>query len=116
MASAQTLAKQSNALVTLYINEYQAKYDKAPQINRYRDRWGFQSMIEDLGYERAQEVIKYFFTTGRVGHPVKQLLNSYDRLDNILKEIAEDEVKRAELRAATERRVSEWRVNGNEGS
>lgn len=108
MVAQSTLTKQGNALITLYVNSYTDKYGKAPVINRHRDKWGFQSMIEDLGYPRAQEVITYYFKTGRVGHPLQYLLYNYEKLNIILREIAEDEVNREQLRKQTEQRVKEW--------
>lgn len=116
MVAQATLNKQANALITLFVRLWKEKYPKSePQINRYREKWGFQSMVEDLGYSRAQEVVEYYFKTGRVGHPVQQLLFNYDKLHKVMTEIAEDEAKRAELRAATEKRVREWEsARGNE--
>lgn len=115
MVAQATLNKQANALITLYVNLYNDKYGRGPQVNRYREKWGFLSMIEDLGYQRAQEVVTYYFNTGRVGHPVQQLLFNYDKLDKVMREIADDEAKRAEIRAATEKRVREWEsARGNE--
>ena len=117
MVSQATLVKYGNALINLYTTTYSEKYGRAPVINRHRDKWGFQSMAEDLGYERSKEVIEYYFRTGRVGHPLQHLLYNYEKLDTILKELAEDEVKRAELRKMTEQRVKEWQErNGNTSS
>lgn len=117
MVAQATLTKQANALITLYANEYADKYSKAPVMNRFRDKWGFQGMVEDLGYGRAQEVVKYYFRTSRVGHPLQYLLYNYEKLDQILKELAEDEVKREELRKLTEKRVAEWEArSGNSNS
>jgi hypothetical protein len=118
MVAQATLSKQANALINLYASHYLDKYSSQPTLNRFREKWGFQSMIEDLGYGRAQEVIAYYFKTGRLGHPVQYLLYNYDKLNIILREIAEDEITREELKAATAARVAEWeaRQNGNSGS
>jgi hypothetical protein len=117
MVAQATLNKQANALVTMYLSEFKGKYNREPVVNRYREKWGFLSMIEDLGYERAQEVIRFYFTTGRVGHPVNALLNNYDRLHKVMSEIAEDEANRERLRRETEERVKEWEsARGDENS
>lgn len=109
------LAKQANALVTLFVSLWTDKYKRKPtNVNRYRDKWGFQDMIGDLGYDRSREIMEYYFKTSRAGHPLQYLLYNYEKLDQILREIEEDEVNRAELRAATEKRVREWeQKNGN---
>jgi hypothetical protein len=66
-------------------------------------------MIEDLGLERAGEVVDYYFETRNVGHPVTTLLYEYDRLNIIMKERAADDEVRARLRRESEQRVKEWR-------
>jgi hypothetical protein len=107
-----TATKQTHALISLYVKIWTKKYGEAPNINRYRERWGFQAMIDDLGYDRSREVVEYYFNTPRIGHPVKYLLLNYDRLDTIMKEIAEDELRRKELRRKTEERVRKWEELG----
>lgn len=106
MAPANTLAKQANALVTLFIQEFTDKYDRKPTVNRYREKWGFQDMISDLGYDQAVQVVKYYFKTGKPGHPVQFLLHNYDALSNALEEKIKDEQEREKLRRETEARVS----------
>lgn len=111
MASQATLTKQGNALVTLFIKSYTEKYGHAPTLNRYKAKWGFQSMIEDLGYERSQEVIAYYFRTGKQGHPVEFLHMNYEKIVDYAEERKRDEEKREELRRLTEQQVKEWETN-----
>jgi hypothetical protein len=106
--SKKTDNQQAHSLISLYIVEYTAKFNKAPTINRYRDQWGFKAMIEDLGYERAQEVIKYFFDTNRPVKSLPALFSNYDRLDESMRELEEDEREREKLRRETAERVKEW--------
>lgn len=108
-----TAAQKANALITHYVKLYKAKYKKEPEINRYRERWGFQAMIEDLGDAEARLVIEHYFETGKIGHPVQYLLHNYDRLAKIRRELEEDKANRLRLREQTRLRVQEWeRVNG----
>lgn len=110
MATKQTLPQQANALVTLFIDTYKAKFGMRPEkINRYRDRWGFQAMIEDLGYDRSKEVIAFYMETNRPIHDVSGLLNNYDRINTIMKDKAEDEAARQRLREESRIRVELWR-------
>lgn len=108
MTSQATLTKQGNALVTLFIKEYTEKYNRAPSLNRYKAKWGFQSMIEDLGYERAKEVVEYYFRTGKQGHPVEFLHMNYEKIAEYNEERKRDERMRDELRRQTEAQVKEW--------
>lgn len=98
----------AHALLSLYVNKFKTKYGKAPQINRYRDSWGFKDMMEDLSYDRAKEVIEYYFETNRPGHPLRALFNNYDRLDTIMRDKAKDEEERIKLREQTMKRVEAW--------
>lgn len=108
-----TPKQQANGLIDRYIFLYKEKYGKAPSINRYRETWGFVDMIKDLGYGRAKEVIEYYFETNKVGHTLIYLFKNYDRYDTLMRERAEDEVKRAQLREQTRLRVEEMERNGN---
>lgn len=108
MVAATTLAKYGNDNLNLYIELYTEKYGKPPVLNRHKLKWGFQDMVKDLGNAGAKQTIRYYFETGRVGHPVDQLLYNYDDLYKTSVEVEEDEKKREELRKQTEQRVRAW--------
>ena len=112
---AQTaLDKHTHALISLYLKEYEAKYGRTPMdFNRYRQKWGFKSMIEDLGWENAQRVVKYYLSTNRPAHTVEWLFRNYDRVLVIILERESDEADRAKLRANTKKRVEEMENSGN---
>ena len=113
MAAQSTITKQGNALVTLFIKQYTDKYGRTPTLNRYKAKWGFFDMTQDLGYDRAQEVVKYYFMTAKSGHPVEFLHNNYEKIAVFYEEKKLDERKRAELRALTEERVAAWEARTN---
>ncbi len=52
--SAKSDPKLSYALISLYENLYLDKYGKRPVVNRYREKWGMQDVIESVGYDRAK--------------------------------------------------------------
>ena len=108
------IARQANALVTQFIKEYAEKYHVEPQINRYREKWGFQDMIADLGYDRAKATVSYYFRTEKDGHPVAFLLNNYDRICAFYEEKLADEKKREEIRRETQQRVKEWEAKNEQ--
>lgn len=109
-----TANQQAYALISLYEKYYTEKYGKKPSLNRHRDKWGFQDMVEDLGPDEAREIIKYYFETPRIDHPLQTLLRSYDQLARIRDERKNDEEDRLKMREETRKRVEEWeRKNGN---
>lgn len=107
MASQQAVAKQAYGLISLFEKHFNEKYKRKPQINRFREKWGFQDMITDLGYDDAQEVVKYYFRTGKQGHPVSFLLQNYDKVFQYMEERKRDDAERAALRAETKKRAEE---------
>lgn len=96
--------KQAHALISLYVRLYTAKYSKAPQINRYRERWGFEAMIEDLGYERSIEVVEYFLSVA-TNHSVQTLLYKYDEISNTMQQNAAARERVEKLRRETQQRM-----------
>jgi len=108
MASQNAEAKQAYALISLYEQCFNKKYSRKPQVNRFREKWGFMDMVADLGYQQSRETVEYYFKTGKQGHPVNFLLQNYDKIAQFMEEKKQDEAKRAELRRITEQRVREW--------
>ena len=53
-------AKQAYALVSLYIALYKTRYGKPPMVNRYREKWAMQDVIDTLDFSRAKEILEYY--------------------------------------------------------
>lgn len=106
--------QQVHALVTYFLKLYGEKYESAPRdFNRYRDKWGFQGMIEDFGPDQARRIVEYYLSTRRVTHPTNYLLFNYEKLHAAMLEREEDEKRRKQLRAESKKRVEEWRRQQN---
>ena len=43
-------AKFAYALVSLYISLYKNRYNKQPLVNRYREKWAMQDVIDTVGF------------------------------------------------------------------
>lgn len=111
---AKITTQQTHALISLFLKHYKDRYGKDPlNFNRYRDKWGFQSMAEDLGVERAKEVISYYFETGKAGHPTSYLLHNYDKINAHMIDREEDAINRKKLMEESAKRVEEWRAKKN---
>lgn len=101
---------QVQTLVSYYLKLYKAKYEAAPRdFNRYRDKWGFQGMLEDYGMDVSKQIIDFYFGTRRANHPTNYLLFNYEKLNSAMLEREEDELNRKKLREESRRRVEEWR-------
>ena len=52
-------------LLTDYSNLYKERYGKAPRLNKFREKWAMQDVIDSVGYDRARELLRYYFKIGR---------------------------------------------------
>jgi hypothetical protein len=84
---------------------YQNKYGKMPSLNKYREKWAMQDVIDSIGYGRAKELIEYYFTTGKNGHPLQFFFFNFDKIDIMEKEIKKDKTNRRILQEATKKLV-----------
>ena len=100
-------AKQAYTLVSLYISLYQNKYKKHPVVNRYREKWAMQDVIDTVGFERAQELLTYYFKCKKPGHDLYWFLYNFDRLDDVLSKTQEDKTRREKLRQQTKNLVEQ---------
>ncbi len=76
-----------------------------PSLNKYREKWAMQDVIDSIGYSRAKELIEYYFTTGKNGHPLQFFFFNFDKIDIMEKEIKKDKTNRRILQEATKKLV-----------
>jgi len=97
--------KQPYVLIGLYESLYQERYGKKPRINKFREKWAMQDVIDSVGFERAKELIAYYFKTSKSGHPLNFFFYNFDKIDYLKTEIEKDITKRRILREETKRMV-----------
>jgi len=109
--------QQAQALLTRFTNGFVERYGWKPVINRYKSKWGMVDVIDSIGYQRATELIDYYFKC-EADHTVEGFFNTFDSLDKMQIEQEADAKKRARLRAETRERMSqiESRSDGNRSS
>lgn len=110
----RSLAQQANALITKYVKLYTGRYGFAPTINRYRERWGFQAAIEDLGRQDAEKALEYFFVLDGP-HDIPTFLRRYDELHTMRLADEDDKRRVAQLHKETAQRVKEWMERNGTG-
>jgi hypothetical protein len=115
--------KEPHALITLYVSLFEERYGKKPTLNRFKEKWAMQDLIDSVGYSRAQDLIEYYFTLSKYGHPLNWFFYNFDKLDRLWKDIEDDKAHRDMLRSKTktmveerERRLNEHGSNANIGS
>ena len=92
-------------LLTDYVNLYRDKYSKVPRINKFREKWAMQDVIDSVGYDRARELLEYYFKTNKMGHPLNFFYNNFDRMDASMENAAKDKEARRKLMQATKELV-----------
>lgn len=92
-------------LISLYETLYIEKYGKKPRLNKFREKWAMQDVIDSVGYDRAKELIEYYFKVNKFNHPLQFFFYNFDRIDRMQKDIESDRVYRDHLREETKKLV-----------
>jgi hypothetical protein len=100
-------AKLAYGLVGLYCVLYKETYNKTAVVNRYREKWAMQDVIDSVGYDRCKELLEYYFKMNKVGHPLTWFFYNFEKLDFTLKQVQEDKTRRELIRARTKTMVEE---------
>ena len=97
-------------LIGLYENLYLERYNKKPRINKFREKWAMQDVIDSVGMDKAKELLVYYFKTPKSGHPLSFFFYNFDKLDYLKTEREKDARHRKLLLQATKELVE----GGNE--
>jgi hypothetical protein len=100
-------SKEPYILLTLYQNLYKDKYNKAVTINKFREKWAMQDVIDSVGYTRAKELLEYYFGLTKNGHPLQFFFYNFDKMDLVKTEIEKDKEKRRLLQEETKKMVEQ---------
>ena len=76
-----------------------------PALNKYKEKWAMQDVVDSIGYQRALELLRYYFTTGKIGHPLTFFFYNFDKMDILEKELQADRTNRKVLRQQTKKLV-----------
>ena len=94
-------------LMTLYQSLYKEKYGRVPQLNKFREKWAMQDVIESVGFDRAKELLVYYFSLPKGGHPLQFFFYNFDRIDAAVSEVEKDKERRRLLLEETKKMVEE---------
>lgn len=100
-------AKLAHGLVSLYCVLYKEKYNKVPVVNRYKEKWAMQDVVDSTGYDRAKVLLEYYFKMSKAGHPLQFFYYNFDKIDLTLSQVEEDKVRRELIRQKTKAMVQE---------
>ncbi len=100
-------SKEPYILLTLYQNLYKEKYGRVVTINKFREKWAMQDVIDSVGYDRAKELLEYYFGLTKNGHPLQFFFYNFDKMDSLKIEIEKDKEKRRLLLEETKKMVEQ---------
>ena len=94
-------------LLSLYQTLYKEKYNKVPTINKFREKWGMQDVIDSVGFDEAKNLLIYYFGLSKQGHPLQFFFYNFDRIDNMRQDVLADKERRRLLLEETKKMVEE---------
>ena len=100
-------AKLAYGLISLYCVLFKENYKKPPVVNKYREKWAMQEVRDSVGYDRAKNLVEYYFKITKTGHPLTWFFYNFEKLDISLQEKEQDKTRRELIRAKTKSMVEE---------
>lgn len=99
--------KEPYILISLYQSLYKDKYNQMPKINKFREKWAMQDVIDSVGFDRAKELLQYYFRLSKGGHPLQFFFFNFDKMDTLEVEMQRDKERRRLLLEETKKMVEE---------
>ncbi len=84
---------------------YKQKYGSVPKINKFREKWAMQDVIDSVGIDRAKDILVYYFSLPKGGHPLQFFFYNFDRMDSAIEEGEKDKERRRLLLEETKHMV-----------
>ena len=109
-------AKDAHALVTYFETLYQKQYRQKPSLNRYKGRWGFDSVLMDMTMKEAKELLTYYIESGMAkGRDLEWFFYNYDKIKETHERVKDDVERTKAIREESRKRAEEWRKRGKQG-
>ena len=93
--------------MTNYQNLYKERYGKMPTLNKFREKWAMQDVIDSVGFQKANDLLHYYFSLEKTGHPLQFFYYNFDKMENARIELQKDIETRRLLRESTKKMVEE---------
>ena len=91
----------------MYQNLYKDKYGRTITINKFREKWAMQDVIDSVGFDRAKDLLEYYFGLSKNGHQLQFFFYNFDKMDMLKLEIEKDKEKRRLLLEETKKMVEQ---------
>lgn len=103
--------KDAYSLLSEYAQLYWERYSQPPIINKYKEKWGMSSLVEDFGRDGVSKTLIYYFKTNREGHSLPWFYNNFSSIHLSRLASEKDDKIRAAARTKTRQLRAEY-LNG----
>ena len=103
--------KDAYALLSEYIRLYKNRYHSDPVVNKYKEKWGMSSLVEDFGVDAVSDTLNYYFKINREGHSLPWFYNNFSTVHMSRLAAEKDDKIRAAAREKTRQLRAEY-LNG----
>lgn len=100
------VSKSAFAALDYYAKAFVEKYGRKARMNRHRDKWAMNDVVDDLGLDEAQALIDYYFKVERPTHDLSWFFNNYDKLAEAKERRDADRARRMVLLKQTRERAN----------
>ena len=100
-------SKLCYALLTFYTKLFHDRYGRKPVVNLYKEKWAMNDVIDSVGFDRAKELLEYYFKVNNPSHNLTWFFYNFDRMDEMFQKSEEDKERRARIREKTKQMVEE---------
>ena len=100
-------SREPYVLMSLYQNLYTEKYKKPATINKFREKWAKQDVIDSVGMDKAVDLMNYYFSLEKFGHPLQFFYYNFDKMEQARSELRKDAEARRLLMQNTKKMVEE---------
>ena len=108
MAASKANDKDAYSLLSEYSRLYEFKYKQSPIVNKYKEKWGMSSLVDDFGREGVGKTLTYYFKINREGHSLSWFYNNFSTLHLSRLNAEKDDRIRAAARAKTRQLRAEY--------
>lgn len=103
--------KDAYLLLSKYSSLYEKRYGIKPVLNKYKEKWGMNSIIEDFGVEGVKKTMDYFFRLNKEGHSLSWFYNNFSTIHLSRLAAEKDDKIRSAARQKTRQLRAEY-LNG----
>lgn len=109
-------AKDCHAMTSYFLKQYEAKYGRQANVNRYSARWGFDAILSGMSMDQAKALVDYYLTTPPTRkHDLDWLFYNYEKIVDAMNRSKDDAAHRIKLMEESKKRAELWRQSGKQG-